>query len=223
MNKRIAIAVTAAVLSFGIAAPASAAQFGPNPNTPVSPSVPLTPNAPIGPNTPYRPGIPIPRGPFIPVFFRNANVTLPSCKEIATARIFGISAYSFDSYGDLSDPSTHTGYGTEFTRVQSIIEDGGYSCTFRVVGSKDVLVISVAPISPYDRSVVLAQYLSTFGSTPHSIGGENVYVGGTGPSWSEVSFLLEDGALVSGKVHSGGDFFPAVLQDVSDMVYELNH
>ena len=163
------------------------------------------------------------RGPFIPAYFRNASVTLATCKQIAAARIFDLSAHSFSNLGDLSDPLTHTGYGTELTRVRTIIEDGGFSCTFDVADSKDELVISVAPISPYDRSVILAQYLATFGSAPHSIGGENIYVGGVGASWQEVSFLLEDGALVSGKVHSGGDFFPAVLQDVSDMVYELNH
>jgi hypothetical protein len=206
MKHHIAIALTAAALLIGgVAAPANAAPL------------------PIGPINPINPATPTPRGPFTPAYFRNATVTLPTCKEIATARIFHLSAYRFSSPVDLSNPTTHTGYGSELLPVQAIIADGGHSCTFRVTGTKNELVISVAPISPYDRSVVLGQYLTNFGSSPSSIGGDNVYVGGVGASWHEVSFLLEDGVLVSGKVHSEGDFFPAVLQDVSDIVYGLNH
>lgn len=217
MKHRIAATVAAAVLAVGIASPAVAAPLPPNPNTPVIPSTPITPNNPFGR------GIPSPRVPLVPNFFRNATVTLPTCKAIASARIFSLSTYHFTLIGDTSNLAAHTGYGTELASTHAIIEDGGYSCTFLVDGTKNQLIISVAPISPYDRSYVLARYFDTFGSTPSSIGGENVYLGGLSTSWHEVSFLLEDGAWVSGKVHSDGDFFPAVLQDVSDLVYELNH
>ena len=195
MKKSIAIAAAVLVIS-GIASPAAAAP------------------PPSDPGKVY----PVPVNPY----YLDPAVNLPTCKQIAGVPALRHSSSIVTSLGDTSNWDTRTGYGTELTATQSIIEDGGYSCSYNI-GTKNQLIISVAAISGYDRSVVETQYLRQFGAAPMNIGGRNEYVGGRGARWQEVSFLLEEGVWVSGKVLSTGDFFPAVLQDVSDLVYDLNH
>ena len=196
MKNRIAIAVTATVLALAVASPAAAAP------------------PPSDPGTVY----PVPENPY----YIDAAVNLPTCKQIAGVNALRHSSSTVTSLGDTSSWATRTGYGTELTATQAIIVDGGYSCSYNI-GTKNQLIISVAAISGYDRAVVETQYQRQFGSAPQNIGGRNEYVGGRGARWQEVSFLLEEGVWVSGKVLSTGDFFPAVLQDVSDLVYALNH
>ena len=196
MKKSIAIAATAIVLALGIASPAAAAP------------------PPTDPGTVYP-------GPVNP-YYVDPYVILPTCKEISRVNMLRYNSNTVVSLGDTSNWDTHTGYGTELTATHAIIEDGGYSCTYNI-GTKNQLIISVTAMSGYDRSVVETQYLRQFALVPMSIGGRNTIVGGRGARWQEVSFLLEDGVWVSGKVLSAGDFFPAVLQDVSDLVYDLNH
>lgn len=196
MKNRIAIAATAIVLTLGIASPAAAAP------------------PPSDPGTVY----PVPVNPY----YVNPAVNLPNCKQISRVPALRNSASTVTSLGSTSSWTTRTGYGTELTALHAIIEDGGHSCTF-TIGTKNQLIISVTPMSGYDRAVIQTQYLRQFGAVPSNIGGRNEYVGGRGARWQEVSFLLEDGVWVSGKVLDGGDFFPAVLQDVSDVVYGLNH
>ena len=197
MKHRIAIAAAAAVLLAGtIASPAVAAP------------------PPSDPGTVY----PVPLNPY----YLNPSVSLPTCKQISRVPALRNSASTVTSLGSTSSWLTRTGYGTELTATHAIIEDGGHSCTF-TIGTKNQLIVSVAPISGYDRSVVEREYLRQFAAVPNNIGGRNEYVGGRGARWHEVSFLLEEGVWVSGKVLSDGDFFPAVLQDVSDVVYALNH
>ena len=152
----------------------------------------------------------------------NATVALPSCKQIGNSAAIHNSASTFTSLGDLSNPLTGTGYGTQLSSAYGIIEDGGRSCSWRV-GTKKTLTISVAPISPYDRAVIRSLYLSTFGSSGTSIGGSNLVFHGYTGSVHEVGMLLEDGVWLTGKVTDDGDYFPAVLQDVSDTIYDLNH
>ena len=106
--------------------------------------------------------------------------------------------------------------------AKTILEDGGYSCTW-LVGPKKSLTISVARISSYDRSVLTGLYLSQFGSAGTSISGTSMYFSGYAGSTHEMGFLLEEGVYVTGKVTDDGDYLPAALQDVSDMVYTLNH
>lgn len=185
----------------------------------------LTTPATAAPTPPSIPGYsaPVPTVPLSPQYYADPTPLMPNCKQISTASALRMSTSRFSSVGDLSDFATHTGYGTQLTATHAIIEDGGYSCTYLIAGSKNQLTISVTPVSQYDRDTVLSRYLAVFGTTPSSIGGTNVYLGGRGPTWREVSFLLEEGVWVSGKVRSDADFFPAVLQNVSDMVYELNH
>ena len=202
MNRFATVTAVAGLLTICLASPAHSA-----PLPPVLPDY-------------YAPVTPV---PLSSPYYTDPNPLMPNCKAISTARALRYSVSRFSSVGDLSDFATHTGYGTELTTTHAIIEDGGYSCTYLIAGSKNQLTISVAPVSGYDRDVVIEKYFTNFGTTPRSIGGSNVYVGGVGPTWHEVSFLLEDGVWVSGKVRSEGDFFPAVLQDVSDMVYALNH
>ena len=197
MKKSIAITAAAACLVIGgIASPAAAAP------------------PPSDPGTVY----PAPVNPY----YVDSAANLPTCKQIAGVPALRRSASTVVSLGDTSNWDTRTGYGTELTATHAIIEDGGYSCTYNI-GTKNQLIVSVSAISGYDRAVVETQYLRQFGSAPTSIGGRNEYVGGRGARWQEVSFLLEEGVWVSGKVLSAGDFFPAVLQDVSDLVYTLNH
>lgn len=197
MDRRAITATVAALLVLGLATPAAAA-----PAPPPGDSIP----GPIIPSLPY---------------YIDPVVTLPSCKLISTARALDWSTSTFSFAGDTSNIATHTGYGTQISSTHAIIEDDGHSCTFNVSG-KNQLIISVTPMSRYDRSFVENAYLTQFGTTPRSIGGTNTYVHGTGATWAETSFLLEEGVWVSGKVLNGGDFFPAVLQDVADMVYGLN-
>lgn len=197
--KSIATAVAVCAIIVGLAAPAQAA---PPPSTPPVVTTPET-LAPL----PY---------------YIDPVVSLPTCKQISRVPALLNSTSTIVSLGDTSNWSTRTGYGTELTATQAIIEDGGHSCTFNV-GTKNQLIISVTPMSGYDRSVVETQYYRQYAATPTNIGGRNSYVGGRTARWQEVSFLLEDGVWVSGKVLSTGDFFPAVLQDVSDLVYYLNH
>jgi hypothetical protein len=196
VKKSIAIAATAIVLALGIASPAAAAP------------------PPTDPGTVY----PEPVNPY----YVDPYAILPTCKEISRVNMLRYNSSTVVSLGNTSNWDTHTGYGTELTATHAIIEDGGYSCTYNI-GTKNQLIISVTAMSGYDRSVVETQYLRQFASVPMSIGGRNTIVGGRGARWQEVSFLLEDGVWVSGKVLSAGDFFPAVLQDVSDLVYDLNH
>ena len=197
MKKSIAITIaTAVLLAGGIASPAVAAP------------------PPSDPGTVY----PAPVNPY----YVDPYVILPTCKEISRVNALRHSSSTVVSLGDTSNWDTRTGYGTELTATQAIIEDGGYSCTYNI-GTKNQLIISVSAISGYDRSVVEREYQRQFGSAPMNIGGRNEFVGGRGARWQEVSFLLEDGVWVSGKVLSAGDFFPAVLQDVSDLEYDLNH
>jgi len=196
VKKSIAITVAAACIVIGgIASPAAAA---PPPSDPGTVYVPVNP------------------------YYVDPYVILPTCKQIAGVSMLRYNSSRVTSLGDTSSWETRTGYGTELTATQSIIEDGGYSCTYNI-GTKNQLIISVTAMSGYDRAVVETQYLRQFGSAPMYIGGRNAYVGGRGARWQEVSFLLEDGVWVSGKVLSAGDFFPAVLQEVTDLVYELNH
>jgi hypothetical protein len=156
-----------------------------------------------------------------PGYYQNASVTLPTCTQIGNAPALEISTRTFTPLGDRSNPLTGAGYGTEMPTGKSIIEDGGRSCTW-LVGSKKTLTISVAPLSPYDRGRIPSLYLSTYGSVGSFVGGNNFYYGGQAGIVHEVGFLLEEGVWVTGKVTDDGDFFPAVLQDVSDMVYHLN-
>ena len=197
MKNRIAIGIAAVVLvTSGIASPAAAAP------------------PPSDPGTVY----PAPANPY----YVNPAVNLPNCKQISRVSMLRYNSSTVTSLGDTSSWDTRTGYGTELTALHSIIEDGGHSCTF-TIGTKNQLIISVAPMSGYDRAVIETQYFRQFGAVPQNIGGRNEYVGGRGARWQEVSFLLEDGVWISGKVLSTGDFFPAVLQEVSDVVYTLNH
>lgn len=198
--KRTALTLAAvATLTLGLAAPAAAA-----------PPVP-------------SPGGSTPPAPTVNWYYLNAAVTLPTCAQIATSPALVNSVSTFVSLGDLSNPSTHAGYGTQLSSAHGIIEDGGHSCTFLLAGTKKTFTVSVAPISPYDRGRIQSLYLSVFGSSGTSIGGTNrVFHGYTG-AVHEVGFLLEDGAWLTGKVTDDGDYFPAVLQDVSDTIYNLNH
>ena len=169
------------------------------------------------------PGGAAPAVPSISWYYQNASVTLPTCKQIGTSPALVNSVSTFDSRGDLSNISTHTGYGTQLSTAHSIIEDGGHSCTFWLTGTKKTFTVSVAPISPYDRARIQSLYSTTFGSTGTSIGGSNLYFHGYTGSVLEVGFLLEEGVWLTGKVTDVGDYFPAVLQDVSDTIYTLNH
>ena len=197
MKKSIAITVAAACLVIGgVASPAVA---GPPPSDP---------------GTVY----PVPVNPY----YVDPYVVLPTCKEISRVSMLRYNSSTVLSLGDTSNWDTHTGYGSELTAVHAIVEDGGYSCSYNI-GTKNQLIVSVSAISGYDRAVVEREYQRQFGAAPMNIGGRNEYVGGRGARWQEVSFLLEDGVLVSGKVLSTGDFFPAVLQEVTDLVYNLNH
>jgi hypothetical protein len=196
VKKSIAITAAAACLVIGgIASPAVAAP------------------PPSDPGTVYTPVNP---------YYVDPYVILPSCKQIAQVSMIRYNSSPVVALGNTSNWTTRTGYGTELTATQSIIEDGGHSCTFNI-GTKNQLIISVAPMSGYDRAVIETQYNRQYGSSPSYIGGRNAYVGGRTARWQEVSFLLEDGVWVSGKVLSPGDFFPAVLQEVTDLVYVLNH
>jgi hypothetical protein len=199
VKNRIAAIFVATVLTVGIASPAVAAPPPSDPGT----SIPTPPLPPLA-------------------YYIDPVVALPTCKQISRVNALRYSTSTVTSIGDTSNWATRTGYGTELTATQAIIEDGGYSCTFNV-GTKNQLIISVTAMSGYDRSVVETQYMRQYGSAPMYIGGRNAMVGGRGARWQEVSFLLEEGVWVSGKVLSTGDFFPAVLQDVSDLVYYLNH
>ena len=154
-------------------------------------------------------------------YYTNSTAKLPTCKSIGSAAAMRNSSTTFSYLGDLSNPLTGVGYGTTMAGAKTIIEDGGYSCSW-LVGPKKSLTISVARISPYDRAVLTGLYLSQFGSAGTSIGGTNLYFSGYAGSTHEVGFLLEEGVYVTGKVTDDGDYFPAVLQDVSDMVYNLN-
>ena len=156
-----------------------------------------------------------------PAYYQNAPANVPTCKQIGNATAIVNSASTFTPLGDLSNPLTGAGYGTQMTAGRPIINDGGRSCTW-LVGAKKTLTISVAPISPYDRGLIQSLYLSTFGSSGTSVGGTNMYYAGQTGSVHEVGFLLEEGVWLTGKVTDDGDYFPAVLQDVSDMVYNLN-
>lgn len=168
-------------------------------------------------------GLATPAAAAPPGYYVNASAALPTCKQIANAPALRSSVSTFQSLGDLSDPLRGTGYGTQLSSGYAIIDDGGHSCTFSLLGTKKTFTVSVAPISPYDRGRIQSLYSSTFGSTGTSIGGSNLVFGGYTGTVHEVGFLLEDGVWLTGKVTDNGDYFPAVLQDVSDTIYALNH
>lgn len=192
MNRVIAIAA-AVLLAASIATPAVAA---PPPSGP-------------GGSTPA------------PGYYTNAVVALPNCKAMGRAAALRNSASTFTLLGDLSNPLTGAGYGTTMAGAKTIIEDGGFSCTWQLA-PKQTLTISIAPISAYDRARIQSLYLTTFGTTGTSIGGSNLMFHGYSGSTLEVGMLLEEGVYLTGRVTDVGDYFPAVLQDIADMVYYLN-
>jgi hypothetical protein len=199
MNRTVIALAAAAALTIGLAGPAAAA--------------PPTPSAP-GPTQPV---------PALPTwYYTNSSAKLPSCKSMGRAPILLASASTFTPLGDLSNILTHAGYGTQLSTAHAIIEDGGYSCTWQLAPKK-TFTISISRISPADRTTITSLYLSQFGSTGTSVGGTNMYFSGYTGSIHEVGFLLDEGVWVTGKVTDDGDYFPAVLQDISDMVYSLNH
>ena len=203
MNRTALTLAAVAVLTLGLVTPAAAA-----------PPVPAPVPTPGG----YTP--PIPATNWLTA---NANVTLPTCAQIASAPALVNSASTFVSRGDTSNITTHTGYGTQLSTGHTIIEDGGHSCTFWLAGTKRFFIVSVAAISVLDRAQITGLYSSVFGSTGYSIGGSNLIFAGYTGSIHEVGFLLEEGVWLTGSVTNDGDYFPAVLQNVANTVYELNN
>jgi hypothetical protein len=151
------------------------------------------------------------------------NVAFPSCKAIMTTTNRMLIGEPVVFLGDRHNPTTHTGYGTALRTEQRIIENNnGRNCTWMTTGSRTVFTLSLAPISNYDYSSIARAWSAGYGTTGTGTGGRNVIFGTSTPP--EATYLLEDGAVVALAVsRSDARFFPALIQNVADQVYYLNH